>query len=45
MRAEAVSNGGPSAYRPNTLPLGQTGSHAPAVNFDHYKSDVTSHKW
>ena len=25
-RAEAVSNRGPSAYQPNTLPLGQTGS-------------------
>ena len=24
--AEAVSNRGPSAYRPNALPLGQTGS-------------------
>ena len=27
MRAEAVSNRGPSAYQPNALPLGQTGSH------------------
>ena len=27
-RAEAVSNQGPSAYQPNALPLGQTGSHA-----------------
>ena len=25
--AEAVSNRGPSAYQPNVLPLGQTGSH------------------
>ena len=25
-RAEAVSNRGPSAYEPNALPLGQTGS-------------------
>ena len=25
-RAEAVSNQGPSAYQPNALPLGQTGS-------------------
>ena len=25
MRAEAVSNQGPSAYQPNALPLGQTG--------------------
>ena len=25
-RAEAVSNRGPSAYQPNALPLGQTGS-------------------
>ena len=27
MRAEMVSNRGPSAYQPNALPLGQTGSH------------------
>ena len=27
-RAEAVSNRGPSAYQPNALPLGQTGSPA-----------------
>ena len=27
MRAEAVWNRGPSAYQPNALPLGQTGSH------------------
>ena len=27
-RAEAVSNRGPSAYQPNALPLGQTGSHS-----------------
>ena len=27
MRAEAVLNRGPSAYQPNALPLGQTGSH------------------
>ena len=27
MRAEAVLNRGPSAYQPNNLPLGQTGSH------------------
>ena len=27
-RAEEVSNRGPSAYRPNALPLGQTGSQA-----------------
>ena len=26
-RAEAVLNRGPSAYQPNVLPLGQTGSH------------------
>ena len=26
VRAEAVSNRGPSAHQPNTLPLGQTGS-------------------
>ena len=29
-RAEAVSNRGPSAYQPNALPLGQTGSHGNA---------------
>ena len=28
MRAEADSNRGPSAYQPNALPLGQTGSQA-----------------
>ena len=27
-RAEAVSNRGPSAYQPNALPLGQTGSQS-----------------
>ena len=27
-RAEADSNRGPSAYKPNALPLGQTGSQA-----------------
>ena len=27
-RAEAVSNRGPSAYHPNALPLGQSGSRA-----------------
>ena len=26
MRADADSNRGPSAYQPNALPLGQTGS-------------------
>ena len=29
-RAEAVSNRGPSAYQPNALPLGQTGSQRDA---------------
>ena len=29
MRGEAVSNRGPSAYQPNALPLGQTGSYGP----------------
>ena len=29
--AEAVSNQGPSAYQPNALPLGQTGSKVIAV--------------
>ena len=29
-RAEADSNRGPSAYQPNALPLGQTGSQAGA---------------
>ena len=28
VRAEAVSNRGPSAYQPNALPLGQTGSQS-----------------
>ena len=28
-RAEAVSNRGPSAYQPNALPLGHTGSLNP----------------
>ena len=27
-KAEAESNQGPSAYQPNALPLGQTGSHS-----------------
>ena len=31
-RAEAVSNRGPSAYQPNALPLGQTGSHVVVVD-------------
>ena len=30
-RAEADSNRGPSAYQPNALPLGQTGSPSPTV--------------
>ena len=30
-RAEADSNRGPSAYQPNALPLGQTGSHCQAL--------------
>ena len=30
-RAEAVSNRGPSAYHPTTLPLGQTGSRVSQV--------------
>ena len=30
-RAEAVSNRGPSAYQPNALPLGQTGSQNDVV--------------
>ena len=30
-RAEAVSNRGPSAYQPNALPLGQTGSRQAPV--------------
>ena len=29
--AEAVSNRGPSAYQPNALPLGQTGSRIVVV--------------
>ena len=33
-RSEADSNRGPSAYQPNALPLGQTGSHViPLKNF------------
>ena len=37
-RAEAVSNRGPSAYQPNALPLGQTGSlattdHSPSFDW------------
>ena len=32
-RAEAVSNRGPSAYQPNALPLGHTGSHCWALQF------------
>ena len=32
-RAEADSNRGPSAYQANALPLGQTGSHVPLVEF------------
>ena len=40
-RAEAVSNRGPSAYQPNALPLGQTGSleqvdEQKALNTDDY---------
>ena len=31
-RAEAVSNQGPSTYKPNTLPLGQTGSQCDTVD-------------
>ena len=31
-RAEAVSNRGPSAYQPNALPLGQTGSQGMEVS-------------
>ena len=31
-RAKAVSNRGPSAYQPNALPLGQTGSRALILN-------------
>ena len=31
-RAEADSNRGPSAYKPNALPLGQTGSRGHAIN-------------
>ena len=31
-RAEADSNRGPSAYQPNALPIGQTGSPASDLN-------------
>ena len=33
-RAEADSNRGPSAYQPNALPLGQTGSHISFANLN-----------
>ena len=39
-RAEAVSNRGPSAYQPNALPLGQTGSQ---VNDDDDDRFYTAH--
>ena len=40
-RAEAVSNRGPSAYKPNALPLGQTGSLFFYINKKSiYSSDV-----
>ena len=32
-----VSNRGPSAYQPNALPLGQTGSHPWRVPYTDYK--------
>ena len=35
-RAEAVSNRGPSAYQPNALPLGQTGSRGERMINVHY---------
>ena len=38
-RAEADSNRGPSAYQPNALPLGQTGSLGPAGT----RSDIYTH--
>ena len=37
-RAEAVSNQGPSAYQPNALPLGQTGSQSQPVRL--YQGEV-----
>ena len=33
-RAEAVSNRGPSAYQPNALPLGQTGSQGQRLGLE-----------
>ena len=35
-KAEAESNRGPSAYQPNALPLGQTGSHNGRNNNGHF---------
>ena len=39
MRAEAVSNRGPSAYQPNALPLGQTGSQQVAIRTAYYSME------
>ena len=36
MRAEADLNRGPSAYQPNALPLGQTGSPIANVSYRHF---------
>ena len=49
-RAEAVSNRGPSAYQPNALPLGQTGSHTTEVRSNNYiclRFDLNrrDHRW
>ena len=44
-RAEAVSNRGPSAYQPNALPLGQTGSHTETVRFIRDGENVGKGVW
>ena len=40
-RAEAVLNRGPSAYQPNALPLGQTGSRIMDLYLRTYRSMMT----
>ena len=41
-RAEAVSSRGPSAYQPNALPLGQTGSRAVPTFFIYFGTNPQS---
>ena len=43
-RAEAVSNRGPSAYQPNALPLGQTGSTSQCEHILLYKDAGHLHR-